>query len=65
MCNTNDRDIQECRKYTEDPGPPASLEFLEAVKQLLMESHRTLALPLTVTEALDLYVDITTFFDQL
>lgn len=64
VCKTDSRDVEVCWEYAEDPDPPASLEFLEAAEQFMEDQHMTMVLPLTVPAALDLYVDITTYFDQ-
>ena len=54
-----------CFGYTEEPDPPASIEFLEIAKNYMLQSndYRDLSLPMTISSALDLYVDLTTFID--
>ena len=64
LCEVDIRDTGVCWEYTEDPDPPASLEYLEAVKQFMENSGQSLALPHTIFAALDLYVDLITYFDQ-
>ncbi len=56
-----------CLEYTEDPDPPASLDFLELVKNFMENSseYANLSLPTTIAAALNLYVDLTVYFDEL
>lgn len=56
-----------CLEYAEEPDPPASVDFLELSKIYMENStdHGDLSLPGTISEALDLYVDLTAYFDEL
>lgn len=67
ICCISNRDVNVCLEYTEDPDPPASLDFLELAKNFMENSseYANLSLPTTIAAALNLYVDLTVYFDEL
>ena len=67
LCPVRQNDLDVCEEYAEEADPPVSIEFLEAVKQYMESntSYSILALPQTITSALDFYVNVTTYFDQM
>ena len=48
------RDLIVAEQYAEEPDLPASLQFLEMVKELMNQNNLTF--PKSVNEAVDLYV---------
>ena len=62
LCQLNSRDLPTVYQYAQPPDPPASLEFLQAAKQI-MDSNN-LDMPISIKEALDLYVILTTTIEQ-
>ena len=56
------RDLTVAEQYTEEPDPPASLQFLEMVKELMNQNNLTF--PKSVNEAVDLYVTLTTMIEM-
>ena len=62
ICATTARDLAVAEQYTEEPDPPASLEFLEMVKALMTQN--ALTFPTSVNEAIDLYVTLTTTIEM-
>ena len=64
LCSVNSGDLNVCCCYSEDPGPPVSMEFLELAKHFMENNGYTLNLPQTVPAAINLYVDLTTYIDQ-
>ena len=61
VCGIDSRDIPPASQYAEVPDPPASLEFLEMALMLMNEQGVTM--PSTISEALDLYVTLTTIIE--
>ena len=58
----NSRDMSTVKEYTEEPDPPACLEFLELALQI-MDQHN-LSMPNTVQQALDIYVTLTSIIQD-
>ena len=61
VCAVDSRDIRQASEYAEEPDPPASLEFLQVA--LLLMNEQGLAMPNTISEALNLYVVLTTLIE--
>ena len=51
-----------CRDYAEEPDPPASLEFLQAVNELMV--HRGLLFPDSIRDAMLLYAELVSLLDD-
>ncbi len=51
------------KQYADSPDPPASLEFLLLVDALMTEHN--LQFPQNVGEALDLYIDLINYLEDL
>lgn len=52
----NADDLNYVQQYATNPGPPGTLEFLQAA-QIVMEDHN-LHFPSTIPEALDFYLEL-------
>ena len=52
------RDISVSEDYAEEPDPPASLEFLQVAK-LVMDADSSLQMPISIEQAIDLYISLT------
>ena len=61
LCPLNARDIQVSMRYAEELDSPASLLFLQAVRQLMVE-HR-FKFPENVLEAICLYAELVALFE--
>ena len=61
ICPIDSRDIPVANKYAEQPDPPVSLECLNAVLHIMDEQGLTM--PDTISEALNLYVVLTTLIE--
>jgi hypothetical protein len=48
--------------YAEEPDPPASLEFLQAVNELMV--HRGLLFPDSIRDAMLLYAELVSLLDD-
>ena len=53
-------DVQYAERFSECPGSPVSLEFLQAAEILMQENN--LLFPSTVDEALDFYIQLSHLF---
>ena len=62
LCPLDVRDLQTVFQYTIQPDPPASLEFLQAVKCIMENNHLQLASD--IESALEFYVILTTTLEQ-
>ena len=49
------------KRYAEEPDPPASLQFLEAVIEIMAAEQ--LEFPVTIEDAISLYSDLVTVFE--
>lgn len=63
LCPLDTRDLPSAYQYAEAPDPPASLEFLQAAK-CIMADNNILYMPTSIQSALNLYVVLTTTFEQ-
>lgn len=62
LCQLDTRDLPSAYQYAEAPDPPASLEFLQAAKCNMADN--ILYMPTSIQSALNLYVVLTTTFEQ-
>ena len=56
-CVVNVHDMQVCNGYAEEPDPPAPLEFLLAVDELMVQ------LPSSIKDAILLYTELVTILE--
>ena len=57
VCAVDHNDMRLCRGFAEEPDPPASLEFLQAVNELVIQ--RALVFPPETTrDAVLLYAEL-------
>ena len=56
-------DLQTAKMYAEEPGPPGSFTFLQAVNELL--SSHGLQFPATIEDAVYMYNDLVSLFEAL
>lgn len=61
LCPLRYTDLQVVNVFTEEPDPPASLLFLEAVNEI-MTAHG-LQFPVTIEEAVCLYCELVAFIE--
>lgn len=61
LCSVHPRDIAESSRYSEEPSPPGTLEFLMMAQELMSTHH--LSFPQTITEAIDVYITMTTILE--
>ena len=62
VCAVSHHDVHVCRDYAEEPDPPASLEFLQAVNELMV--HRGLLFPDSIRDAMLLYAELVSVLDD-
>ena len=56
MCEVDSGDLQHTEQYTTSPDPPVPVEFLELAEVVMEEEN--LHMPHTISEALDLYIEL-------
>ena len=62
LCQLDVRDLPTVHQYAESPDPIASVEFLQAAKSIMEDNN--MHMPNTIEEAMNLYVLLTTTFEQ-
>ena len=62
LCDVSTSSIIECSRYSEEPDPPGSIEFLEMAQELM--TLHNLIFPRSIQEAIDVYVTMTTVLES-
>ena len=62
ICPTNLRDLGAVQSYTEEPDPPASLEFLEAAHTLMTANN--IIFPENIADAINVYISLVSLIES-